>query len=43
MSEYRFLYWDDYGTPERDKAGETPSTNDSSKDDSEGSRQPKGV
>ena len=43
MSEYRFLYWDDYGTPEGDKAGETPSTTNTPKDDSEGSRQPKGV
>ena len=38
MSEYRFLYWDDYGTSEGDKAGEASSTANTPEDDSKGSR-----
>ena len=43
MSEYRFLYWDDYGTSEGDKAGETFSTANTPEDDSKGSRKSEGV
>ena len=43
MSEYRFLYWDDYEPAEGDKTGKTSSTANTPEDDSKGSRKPKGV
>ena len=41
MSEYRFLYWDDYGTSEGDKGGARDGSTDSPKNDSKESRSEK--
>ena len=38
MNDFRFLYWDDYETPEGDDRGKSSSTEDTPEDDSTGSR-----